>query len=526
MHNVNKGVAGRRRKANDETLTQVYLPKRTEKLPVMQDEFMVKADKAIQYNGLNNNAKRRMKRTIEKALVGKLGAGSKQVEEPQVSAYNLFGCVQPPYNLDYLSDLYEKSEVHHASVQAKASNVVGLGYDFIETEETKQRISATESEEDKKQILELIDKERISLQKWIDSSNEEDEFQEVMRKVWVDYEATGNGYLEIGRTRTGGVGYIGHIPARTMRVRASRDGFVQVVAEKVTFFRAFGKEDPDPFNDDPNPNEIIHFKKYSPTTTYYGVPDVISALSAIAGDEFASRFNLDYFENKAIPRHLITIKGANINETQMQLLVEFFEGLKGESHRTIIVPLPPDSPERKSDLKIEPIEAGVQDASFKNFDRMNRDKILMAHRVPISKVSLAEGVSLASARDADKTFKEQVTRPEQAVVDKKINKIIATKSTLLRFKLKELTLTDEETQSKIHERELKTQQKTPNEVRKGRGEPPLPGGDKVLDLNPKAATDAAADNRGNRARDAERAAGATDSSGESRNPQGEGRSVS
>ena len=48
----------------------------------------------------------------------------------------------------------------------------------------------------------------------------------------------------------------------------------------------------------------------------------------------------------------------------------------------------------------------------------------MAHRVPINKIGTPEGVNLAVARDADKTFREQVCRPAQMNLEKKLNKIV------------------------------------------------------------------------------------------------------
>lgn len=149
----------------------------------------------------------------------------------------------------------------------------------------------------------------------------------------------------------------------------------------------------------------------------------------------------------------------------------------------------------------------------------------MAHRVPASKIGLAEGVSLAVARDADKTFKEQVIRPLQALIEKKINRVLHEETIVLDFKFNELSLTDEDTQSKIDERRLRNKVDLPNEIRARDGLPAYPGGDKPLDLSAKKATDAAADTRGNRQRDAERSAGATDSDGEGRQTQGEGRTA-
>ena len=310
-----------------------------------------------------------------------------------------------------------------------------------------------------------------------------------------------------------------------MRIRRHRDGFVQVVYNRYTFFRNFGdKETPDQIGTDPQPNEVIHFKIFTPSNTYYGVPDILSAKNAVAGDEFAQRFNLDYFENKAVPRYIITVKGAKLTADSERKLLEFFQtGLRGRNHRTLYIPLPSDGENARVEFNMQPVEAGVQDSSFKNYAVENRDRILIAHRVPISKIGMPAGVSLANAKDADKTFKEQVCRPRQEELEFKLNLIIKefTDSFALRFN--ELALTDEETQSRIDDRYLKDQVIVPNEVRARKGLAPLSGGDKVLEINPKAAQDARSDASGNKTRSQERVLNAPDKMGTARNPQGEGR---
>jgi HK97 family phage portal protein len=329
------------------------------------------------------------------------------------------------------------------------------------------------------------------------------------------------------------IGYIGHIPAQTLRIRKKRDGFVQVSGFKAVFFANFGagtdedgKRIPikNPISSE-TPNEIIHFKRYSPTNSYYGVPDILSATQAVAGNEFAARFNLDYFENKAIPKHAIILKGAKLGAQAESRLLEFFEtGLKGQNHRSVFIPLPGDSPENKVELKFEEIGASVQDSSFANYRKANMNDILMAHRVPITKVSTGEGASLAVARDADKTFKEQVCGPEQKIAEKKINKIIKELTDSYELKLNEMTLTDADTQSKIDERAVKNGWMLPNEIRARDGLPGIKGGNERVDPNAKAKQDAANANA-NRERDAQRSAGATDSAGEARNPKGDGRTT-
>lgn len=479
--------------------------------------------------GLNATMRKRMSRAnLEKANVTKTGGSSTRLEQKDVSGYNLYEVASPPFNLDYLSQLMNASEAHSAAVKAKVSNVVGLGYDFINSHKTKMLLDNTDSEEKAAKRRKNLQNMKNQLFDMVDGLNPDDEFIETLIKVYTDYEATGNGFFEIGRGAFGEIAYLGHIPAATMRVRIARDGFVQIASNKAVFFRNFAGDATDPIGNDESPNEIIHLKKYNPTNSYYGVPDVIPALAAIAGNKFASQYNLDYFENKAVPRYVIIIKGGRLAAGQDKKIVDFFEAnLKGigGNHRTLFIPLPADDGDKKSSFEMKPVEAGAQDSSWNEYDKSNLNKILMADRVPITKVSMAEGQALAAARDADKTFKEQVCRPEQRIIEKKLGKVFRQMTDVFNFKLNELTLTDEDTQSQIDERYLRMQVILPNEVRARWGWSGIKGGDKVVDLKPQQAADAKATATQSRTRDAQRSATAPDKQGEARAPKGEGRQV-
>ena len=207
-------------------------------------------------------------------------------------------------------------------------------------------------------------------------------------------------------------------------------------------------------------------------------------------------------------------------------LLEFFQvGLKGKNHRSLYVPLPADTSDSKVEFKMEPIEADVQESSFEKYRKANRDEILLAHRVPINKIGVPEGVSLANARDADKTFKEQVCRPAQMILEKKLNNIFSEKTDALVLKFNELTLTDEDTQSKIDERYLRMQVITPNEVRIRKGMIPMDGGDEVVQLKPQQQAEVRAQAGNTRTRDQNRQNNQTDTAGEGRSAKGDGRTV-
>lgn len=493
------------------------------------DAFSIDLEEIKKLHGLSPAFRRKVGREFTKAFTGIEGTTTQQnLLQQAVTGYAMFDLVQPVYNLEYLSQIYEVSTYNYAAINAKVANIVGLGHSFVETRKTNDAFDAITDEKQLERARRKLGKLRQDLNDWLDSTNDEDTFTETLIKVYTDLEATGNGFLEISRTTNGDIGYIGHIPAKTMRVRRLRDGFIQLLYGKAVFFRNFGDtETLNPISGgEDRPNEVMHFKKYTPMNNYYGIPDVIAAQTALAGNEFSGRYNLDYFENKAVPRYIITVKGAKLSPESERKLLEFFQvGLKGKNHRSLYVPLPADTPDSKVEFKMEPIEAGTQEGSFNKYRLANRDEILLAHRVPINKIGVPEGVSLANARDADKTFKEQVCRPAQMKLEKKLNKIIEEKTDALVLKFNELTLTDEDTQSKIDERYLRMQVITPNEVRIRKGMIPIDGGDTVVDLKPQAAAEQRAQAGNTRSRTQERDANSPDNSGEGRNAKGDGRVV-
>jgi len=467
------------------------------------DPFKIQGEDLTKVSGLGASFRRKMNRDLQKRFQGIDGTETQQNLLAQaITGYAMFDLIEPPYNLDYLSQIYEISPYNYAAINAKVSNIVGLGHDFVETRKTQEAFDNITDDKALERARRKLNRLRQDLYDWLEECNEEETFTETLIKAYTDVEATGNGYLEIGRTSAGKIGYIGHIPAKTMRVRRLRDGFIQLLYGKAVYFRNFGDQDtPNPIDGGlERPNEIIHLKKYTPTNNYYGIPDIIASQNAMAGNEFAGKYNLDYFENKAVPRYIITVKGAKLSTESERKLLEV-------------------------EFKMEPIEAGTQESSFNVYRKSNRDEILLSHRVPINKIGTPEGVNLAVARDADKTFREQVCRPAQMNLEKKLNKIIQEMTDALLLKFNELTLTDEDTQSKIDERYLRMQVVTPNEIRIRMGMVPLEGGDKVVELKPQAQAEVRAQAGQTRTRDSERSANSPDISGEGRNAQGDGRQV-
>jgi PBSX family phage portal protein len=366
--------------------------------------------------------------------VGGSAGKSQQLQEATWrQAYDSRQVVEPPYDLDALAALYETQAAHKACVDAKVTNIVGLGYRFVPANADQDCAGA----------------HRRLLEHLFANCNPDMTFTEVMRAVWTDVECLGNGYLEITRNSRGQVDGFYHVPAVTVRVRADHDGFVQIREGLRRDFRTVGSPPRADQESGQVQNEILHLYKYTPQSSYYGVPDIIPALASMLGDRAACEFNLDYFEHNAVPRLAIIVEGAQLSEGLLAQIQHYMESeIKGQAHKTLVL----EAPGGDTRIRIEPLTVGRhEDAGFVSYRRQNRDEVLMVHRVPPAKVTIIEDSNRANAMDQDKTFREQVVRPEQRRVEFKLNALIREELGIADWELRfaEMELSEELTEAQV-----------------------------------------------------------------------------
>jgi PBSX family phage portal protein len=379
------------------------------------------------------------------------GKSQQLPEEGWKGAYESGEVKEPPYSLTALAELYEINSTHKACVDAKTTNIVGLGYRFV----------ANRPEAD--------DAERKRLEELLGSCNPEMTFTGLMRAVWADVETVGNGYLEVTRSSAGEIDGFYHVPATTVRVKCDRSGFVQIRDGRKRHFRNLGgPERPDPESAETQ-NEIVHLRKYTPQSSYYGVPDILPAISAIAGDKAAAEYNVSFFEHNAVPRMAVICQGGPMSKDLIQQIRRFMESeIKGQAHKTLIL----EVPDNGTELRLEPLgQPQAEDAGFLDFRRANRDEILMVHRVPPSKITIVENANLANSKDQDKTFREQVVRPEQRRIEFRINQMIREQMGIedWQFRFQEMDLSEEMQQAEIAKIYTEIGVWTPEEIRAKQG---------------------------------------------------------
>ena len=185
-----------------------------------QDPFYKSWEQLKDLMGLDNNFKRRTSRNVSKMVTatespayldsanavptGVDGVGSKQINPGTVyrNGYGFFDVITPPYNMYELANFYDTSFANHAAIDAKVENVVGLGYRFEITDRTLLNFEMTDDEGKVERARSRIERGKIAMRDWLESLNNDDSFVTTMTKVYTDVEATGNGFIEIGRTWT------------------------------------------------------------------------------------------------------------------------------------------------------------------------------------------------------------------------------------------------------------------------------------------------------------------------------------
>jgi capsid portal protein len=192
----------------------------------------------------------------------------------------------------------------------------------------------------------------------------------------------------------------------------------------------------------------------------------VACAVAIKGDSLASQHNVKYFDNSATPRYICTLSGGRLSKTAEDKLFKFLQtSLRGNPHRTLFIPLPNDPQGNPIKFEMHRVDDDVHDGSWENYRERNKQDILTAHGVPMSRIGGSDDKGTAQSLSADRMFKEQVVVPNQELFEKMINKVIKEKTDIVRFNLNELSLTDELAQSQIDERYVRNQVMKINEAR-------------------------------------------------------------
>jgi PBSX family phage portal protein len=406
----------------------------TSRASVLIDRSKVKTDVLEYYRVTKTKKDQRRKDEIASAY--KFVEGSKQIADPFTGLYGKI--IEPPYDMSALNKLQEISTYHAKAIRIKAWDVVGRGW-YFEPEDENQNPEAY------REVKELLD------------NPGDDSFMEILRRVMIDFNSTGMGVLEVIRDEPGRMTAFSHIPSYTIRV--TKDGrYVQQRGQSKRWFRTFGGEPIDSETGEGGEvgferraNEVIVWINYCPWNDYYGMPEYVSAIPTIWMDKLREDYNLDFFENHAVPAYSIIVTGTSVSKEVEDKIKDYFQThLRQNRHSTLLLVFKKNKGEiDQEQIKVDfkKLEVDVKEASFRMLRQDNIAEILSAHGVPPYRagVVLIGALGQNVAFEVNEMYKDNIIEPMQQMVEDTVNMKILGEFEVRgwRWRFEDIDLTDE-----------------------------------------------------------------------------------
>ena len=313
-------------------------------------------------------------------------------------------------------------------------------------------------------------------------------FGEGISDTWMDYEALGNGFMEVIPDALGKPRDLRHVPATETFVRMDGLGFLQATNGQFAHFRRYGLE-PQRFEALPDKDglktattSMMHFSRYFPFSPFYGLPAIMPSFPAVALMVLIREYNLQFFSNNAIPDYAVILEGDWPDDADKTIGDYFRVHLKGQAHKTLCLQAPEGGKVTFEQLT----SSTVKEGSFRLLWIEARDEVLHAHGVPPQKVGIVEtgalGGNLASEQIVE--YKNSIVQPGQEKVESRLNLMIERGFGYvgLTFEFEDYDAEDRKANADVDQIYLNTRVRTPNEIRAARfaGAEPLEGGDEPL----------------------------------------------
>lgn len=456
---------------------------------------------------------------ISKSISQQAEASIDQIKDEMTSLKK--HVVEPPYDPLKLALMLEVNTRLMRACHLRARNTVGLGW----------MVRKADRDEDEPPISEEVYKRQKKVLKALyENPNPQSASQflpetlatpldlsEIMYRMKVDEEATGNGYLEITRNNAGKIDGIYNIPAHTLRV-LRLGGYVQLrgrwtgatvvspADSKVLrrYFKRFGDrrsisrstgQVATNLPQDERANELLPFHVFSSRSSYYGIPRWISAVAAIQGSRLAAIRNMAFFENDAVGRMAVVVSGGALTGDSVKDIRDFVnrEG-KGveKSHRVMVLQAEPrkviSSKGIATKIDIVPLTVGInEDASFLGYRVANDEEVREASGLS-SPFFTAANLNRSTATVLRKITLEQDLVPDlrshQHVINRTISRDLLTQPMTEReraqfalqaeLRFREPASVDELEQAQIQGMYARSGIVTINEARRALGLAPLP----------------------------------------------------
>lgn len=338
------------------------------------------------------------------------------------------GLVRPLYDLDQLAGMLEGNTLHARCCKQKAMDVAGRGFELRVKDDVAEGASA-DDEATWSTFVEAVEQDERG----------DESFAQRITQAHQDFESIGWATLEFGRTSDRLPDGMWQVPAQMIRAHADGRRFAQKVrGGKLTWFKRYGLEgtvhkDTGAWADrtvtgDWTGNELLVIRNYTPRSRFYGVPDHIPALSAIAGWRAQAEFNIRFFDNNAVPSYAVVVKGADVTPQFEEKILDHFKAIKGDPHRTIVIPVPGQAGDEATQVEVtfERLSVDVKDASFRLYKQDNALEICISHGMPPYRVAwpIVGSLGGSTALEMTQIYNDSVIQPRQETWEQRLQRAI------------------------------------------------------------------------------------------------------
>lgn len=393
------------------------------------------------------------------------------------------GYVEPPFDLENLTQLLFQSWEYFAINDQLAIDAVAGGVDLVDAEGPGEPASAPEQGEiDYDLGAEGPDKLlRTVARDYLDHLCRDAFGAHISVEEWgtmmvYDYKSTGQMYSEVVRGEGNKIVAFIHMPSRLIVRHAKGRTYAQVGDDgrEIAYFRRFGmietKADAPElyFSADEVAQlrgrgkevqegalkpELLDHKIYHPNSLHYGVAPIVAALPELVGNIYSKNRNLRFFFNRGMPDYLVVVKaeassftdpihGPIINQfaDQIEEHMKFLQ--EGEDYRVLVVRLPTGQIE----VELEKLGTSIQDQEFAGYQHDNSKAIIRVYRMMPERLGIIETAQLGSGSGESQaeTYKRSQVDPLQAILEADLNAALdSAEMKALRAKFPEIDVLDE-----------------------------------------------------------------------------------
>jgi HK97 family phage portal protein len=155
-----------------------------------------------------------------------------------------------------------------------------------------------------------------------------------------------------------------------------------------------------------NSDQVCFDKAFNPTSNVRGVSPILTGANEVGGSYEAGRYNKTFFENGAVPSHMLVLPEGTPRQTRLDIeqryLATFGLG-EGNGHKVMVV--------SGGDVKLQELSQKVKDAEFTNLISMNTQRIAQLFKVPAIEMGIYDKTRFETAATEREMFYEGTLMP-------------------------------------------------------------------------------------------------------------------